>query len=444
MPDHDDPFFDPDDDRTIIKPTPGGRAPGAPAPRDRKPQEATGRKVDISDRPGLNPLEKSAAVLLNLLSQIRNTSSHPNPSALHKQLASEINSFERNAQQQGIKPETIYVARYALCSTIDEFVMSTPWGASSIWSQQTLLSLFHKETRGGEKFFRLLEKLKQDPATNIDLLELLYLCLALGFQGRYRVSANGINELEEIRESLYYTIRNQRDETEPELSPHWQGLDKGGSGQKWLVPMWLATGIVVLLLVGLFSAWRFSLGGYADPVHARVVTLARGDGLLPTRVLATAPAMVIEDQGADRFGLAEFLRPEIQRGLVSVEELNDRIVVRISGDGLFQSGSEVVKSEYQDILERVGEGLAQTNGRIRIIGHTDSQPLRRGHRFSSNFELSNARAESVRRMLGVHVNNRNRMVAEGLGDAQPVTTDPARQSENRRVEIILMERARGS
>ncbi|MBT8072511.1 MAG: type VI secretion system protein TssL, partial [Xanthomonadales bacterium] len=233
MPDKDDPFFDMDDEHTIIKPNPRGRA----QPQQRRPQRQAepGRKVDLSSRPGLNPLEKSASTLLNLLSQIRNTSSHPNPTGLHKQLADEIKNFERDAQRAGIPDKTVFIARYVLCTTIDEFVMSTPWGASSIWNSQSLLSMFHKETRGGERFFHLLNKLNQDPARNIDILELMYVCLSLGFQGRYRVDSNGINELAEIRESLYYTLRNQHEETEPELSPHWEGMNKSAVSKAVLV-----------------------------------------------------------------------------------------------------------------------------------------------------------------------------------------------------------------
>jgi len=190
MPDKDDPFFDMDDERTIIKPNPGGRQRAAPRRRERR--RDPDQKIELSERPGLNKLEKSAAVLLNLLSQIRNTSSHPNPTDLHKQLAHEIQRFEASAQHEGLVPETIFIARYALCTTIDEFVMSTPWGSGSIWNKQSLLSMFHKETHGGERFFQMLKKLSQDPSRNIDLLELLYVCLALGFQGRYRVSRDRV------------------------------------------------------------------------------------------------------------------------------------------------------------------------------------------------------------------------------------------------------------
>ena len=444
MHDKDDPFFDMDDEHTIIKPNPRGRAPGqAQAPRPQRNVDP-GKKVDLSSRPGLNPIEKAASVLLSLLSQIRNTSSHPNPNGLHKQLATEIQNFEKSAKKAGIDEKTIFIARYALCTTIDEFVMTTPWGSGSIWGNQSLLSLFHKETRGGERFFQLLNKLSEDPARNIDMLELLYVCLALGFQGRYRVSPNGLNELEEIREGLYHTIRHQRTEAEPELSPNWEGLKKSAIDKPPLIPAWLAAGITLFVLVGIFSLWRFSLGSHIDPVHARVMNIGREESLLPTRLLAPPADVYIPDPGPARFGLRQFLEPEIRSGEVTVEELPDRIVVSIAGDNLFDSGSEIISSEYHDIINRIGEGLEQTNGRVMVVGHTDNVPMGRNKRFSSNFTLSQSRAESVKKLLMNTVDNPSRLTAEGLGDTRPIASNATAEgrAQNRRVEIILMERAR--
>jgi len=444
MHDKDDPFFDMDDERTIIKPNPRGRAPvHAQAAQPQRAPEP-GRKVDLTNRPGLNPIEKSASTLLNLLSQIRNTSSHPNPTGLHKQLATEIQNFEKTAQQAGIPEKTVFIARYVLCTTIDEFVMTTPWGSGSIWGTQSLLSLFHKETRGGERFFQLLTKLSEDPAKNLDLLELIYLCLALGFQGRYRVMPNGINQLEEVRESLYHTIRNQRQEPEHELSPHWEGLNKSAIDKPPLIPAWLAAMIMVFLLVGIFSFWRYNLGNNIDPVHARVMNIGREESLLPARQLAAPAAVYIADPGPARFGLQQFLEPEIRAGEITVEELPDRIIVSIAGDNLFDSGSEVISSDYNNLISRIGEGLNQSTGRIMVVGHTDNIPMGRNKRFSSNFSLSQSRAESVAKLLTVSVKNPSRLTPEGLGETRPVASNATAEgrAQNRRVEIILMERAR--
>lgn len=445
MADNDDPFFDPDEEKTIIKPSPGGRRPSAPPPASPAASAAPRGRVELKGRQGLNPLERSAAILLNLLSQIRNTPSHPNPDSLHQQLASEITQFEKRAQAEGVAPETIYIARYALCSTIDEFVMATPWGASSVWSHQSLLSLFHKETFGGEKFFKLLNKLEQDPGRNIDLLELFYLCLALGFRGKFAVSNDGVNELERVRESLYQIIRQYRGDFEPELSVQWEGLDKHATAKGSIMPAWLAASIVILLLVGLFSLWRFNLSGHADPVHAELVGIGREPSLIPNHILAPEPVMNIPDPEPPRFSLKRFLAPEIDAGQVTVDEFPDRMVVSIKGDGLFESGSERIKPAYVAVLTRIGEGVEQTTGRVRIVGHSDNIPMRRNGRFPSNFELSQARAESVVQVMHGEMRDRSRTVAEGLGDTQPIASNDTREgrAQNRRVEVIVMQRAGG-
>ena len=273
-------------------------------------------------------------MLLTLLSQIRNTSSHPNPNGLHKQLATEIQSFEKAAQHAGINEKTIFIARYALCTTIDEFVMTTPWGSGSIWGTQSLLSLFHKETRGGERFFQMLTKLSEDPSKNLDMLELLYLCLALAFRaatGYYRTVSTNSRKYARVFITRFGINARTLNRV---LSPHWEGLKKSAMEKEALIPAWLAATLVIMLLIGCFSVWRFSLSSQIDPVHARVMNIGREESLLPTRLLAPQAAVYIADPGPARFGLQKFLEPEIRSGQVTVEELPDRIVVSIAGDNL--------------------------------------------------------------------------------------------------------------
>ena len=166
---------------------------------------------------------------------------------------------------------------------------------------------------------------------------------------------------------------------------------------------------------------------------------------MPTRLLAPPSAVYIADPGPARFGLEKFLEPEIRSGQVTVKELPDRIVVSIAGDNLFDSGNEVISADYHQIIQRIGEGLEQTKGRIKVIGHTDNIPMGRNKRFSSNFSLSQARAESVVSLLNSSVSNQERLIAEGLGDTRPIASNSSAsgRSQNRRVEVTLMERSRG-
>ena len=87
-------------------------------------------------------------------------------------------------------------ARYILCTLLDESASSTPWGGSGAWSSQSLLVHFHNEAWGGEKVFQLMSKLAENVGANRNLLELLYVVLAFGFEGRYRVVNDGKTQLE--------------------------------------------------------------------------------------------------------------------------------------------------------------------------------------------------------------------------------------------------------
>lgn len=445
MPDPNNPFDGLDDeDRTIIRPNPGRRTGQAPLTPPSAAAVSPGVPVDVNDFSGLNPLEKAASLLLNLLGQIRNTSSHPNPTALHQQFADEIRQFESRAQKSGVAPEAIFTARYILCTTVDEFVLSTPWGATSIWRNQSLLRLFHQETSGGEKLFLLLEKLSQDAARHIDLLELIYICLALGFQGRYRVEEGGGGKLEVIRESLYRTIRNCRGEAETALSPHWEGANKGLEHKTVKLPIWALLAIVLAALAFIFVAFSFNLSRHTDPLYAALSTTGSEDNLLPLRSLSPASTRQIEDPAPDRFSLKAFLREEIERNEITVDEQPDRTVVLIHGDGLFDSGVDLIKPGFLPILSRIGTGLEQTRGRIEVTGHSDNVPIAT-RRFPSNRALSQARADEVVRVLQQSVSDSGRLSALGLADTKPVAPNDtaAGRAQNRRVEITVFERSRG-
>ena len=94
----------------------------------------------------------------------------------------------RNA---GVVAEDAIVARYVLCTFVDSAVLNTPWGAQGDWAGQSLLVIFHKEVSGGEKFFSILDRLRSNPSRYIDLIELVYVCLALGYEGKYRHDPQG-------------------------------------------------------------------------------------------------------------------------------------------------------------------------------------------------------------------------------------------------------------
>src|SRR3981189_3728084 len=218
----DNPFIEPEDsERTVIRPMPGGRRAAAadlpvgvaeppPRPAAAAVSPAGGETLTM----GLSPLVAAAAPLLQLMMRLRNTVNQPDPGDLRERAVQAMRRFEQQSRDSGVPIELLRPAHYAL------------------W----LVSTFHQEVRSGERFFDLLTQMRQNPGRFLPVIELMYLCMSLGFQGRYRLSPRGPAELDRLREETYALILPQRQLGDPELSPHWKGLAAPYRGARPTLP----------------------------------------------------------------------------------------------------------------------------------------------------------------------------------------------------------------
>ena len=433
-----DPMQDPD--RTMLVPTPGGRRSAAPAA---PPPEPVGRPPAAHAVPprlhgaALNPLVRAANPLLDLVMPLRHMVSHPDVETLRLQLVQAVRAFEASAKEAGAAHEAIAAARYALCTLLDETISSTPWGGGGVWASRSLLVAFHNEAFGGEKFFLILQKLGQDAHANLHTLELMYLCLALGLEGRYRVIEGGRSQLEALRERLQGLIQQQRGAIEPELSVHWKGVSGKGEPLWRMVPVWILAALAAALLIVLQLVLGNRLGNASDPVFASLLGLRPPAAAAPAVPLpSAAPAPPV----AAPVRLAGFLAPEIQRGTVSVVETAGRSIVTLRGDGLFGSGSGDVTRDFVALLQRIGDALRTVPGKVIVVGHTDNVRPGLSARFPSNFDLSKGRAGAVRDLLAERAGPPERYAVEGRGDTEPLAPNDSaiNRARNRRVDIIVV------
>jgi type VI secretion system protein ImpK len=395
----------------------------------------------VLPRSGVNPLVSCASSLLVAAGQLRHSPSHADPEGLRKRLAGDVREFEACARAQGIQEATVLPARYVLCSLVDEAVLGTPWGSESIWAKQGLLIGFHKEAWGGEKFFQALERLIAYPSGNLQMLELMYLCLAMGFEGRYQVREGGRDQLEAVRERLYQTIRAQRGEPERELSPHWRGVIGRRDPLIHTVPLWVLSAVAGALLLIMFTLFNLSLHQKSEPVFQRVANINVPTVEVPRTAPPTPPVeAAATEPPVPVLTLRKLLSDEIQAGKLEVIDRPGGEMIRIRGDGLFASGRVAVKKDYLPILARIGWALDQLPGRILITGHTDGVPIR-SRRFASNQQLSEERAESVRRELTGAVRDSSRIRTKGMGAAELLISGSPADGRNRRVEITLTHAA---
>lgn len=379
-----------------------------------------------------SPLLQAANPLLLLLTQIQQSESHPNPMQLRLRLIDEIRQFELRAQQAGMSNEVILGARYCLCTVLDEAAALSPWGSGGAWSTNSLLVTFHNETWGGEKFFHLLAKLSQNPAAYKELLLLLYYCLALGFEGRYRVVDNGRAQLQTIKQRLLLSLKSVTPAYLEPLSPHWQDKPVLKKIQRLPVPLWAVAALAGAAALAIYIGFSWSLSDRSNPLFQKIVALA-------TPTMAISEQQTPASLPAAPARLAHYLEAEIREGLLTVRDEADRSVVVLRGDGLFESGSDRVRNAYVPVLSRVADALNSTQGVILVTGYSDNVPIRT-LRFPSNWELSQARADAVKNLLNQRLIDSARVRAEGKGEANPLVpnTTAENRARNRRVEIMLL------
>jgi type VI secretion system protein ImpK len=445
----DNPFAEPDDsDRTqIIRPVPGGRprvapAPAAGAPPPSQPVAPAAAASGPSDavRVGNSPLLAAAAPLLQLLARLRNTLSQPDSGALRERAVAEVRRFEQVSRDTGVPMDQLRPAHYALCASLDDVVQATPWGSQGAWGARSLVSTFHQEVRSGDRFFDVMNQVKQNPGTLLPVLELIYLCLSLGFQGRYRLSPRGPAELDRMREDVYAVIARQRPNADPELSPHWRGVNAPYRSARAELPVWVAGAAGLLVICGLYAWTSFGLNDESDTLFARMMAAPPAQMPVIVRIAPVQPPAPPPPSAApgalDK--LRGFLRPEIEQGLVAVIGTDTVPVVRIRNRGLFASGSAEVQPKFNTLLERIGQALAQERGAVQVIGYTDNQPIR-SVQFPSNFQLSTSRAKAAAAIIGRAIGDPSRIKTEGRADADPIANNatPDGREENRRIEVVL-------
>ena len=378
------------------------------------------------------------------MARLRNTANPPDAGDLRERSVRQVRAFEQKARAAGVPMEQLRPAHYALCASLDDVVLNTPWGSSGTsWSSQSLVATFHQEVRGGERFFDLLKQMRDNPGKFLPVVELMYLCMSLGFVGRYRLSPRGASEIERVREETYAVIARQRPPARPELAPHTKGLDAPYRPARVQVPLWVAASVGLAIIAGLFFWFSTGLGAASDALYARMLALppAAMPQISRARIVQPLPAPppALDPTPLDR--LRQFLQPEIAQGLVAIIGTPGRPVMRIANRGMFPSGSATVEPGFKPLLERIGAALKSEPGSVQVVGYTDNQPIRTVA-FPSNFQLSTARAKAAGGIVAGAIGDASRLSTEGRADADPVASNSSAEGreQNRRIEIALLAR----
>ncbi len=141
--------------------------------------------------------------------------------------------------------------------------------------------------------------------------------------------------------------------------------------------------------------------------------------------------------------LVEKMEAEIERGEITISELQGKLTVNMVEEILFASGSATIKDAGLKVLARVSDIVKDVEDKdIQVEGHTDNVPIssRLKDKFPSNWELSTARAATVVRFLRDQGVPGEKLAAVGYGPFQPVASNDTAEgrAKNRRIQIVLV------
>jgi type VI secretion system protein ImpK len=418
-----------------------------------------------------NSLLAAAAPLLMLLGDLRLLPSDPEPEPLRRHLSDAIREFERKTADSGTAKDDARIARYVLCETADDMAGGLPGVDRAAWLRDGMLMRFFRAETAGTGFYEALNAVLADPEAHCDLLELMHVCLSLGFEGQYRSRPDDRQALERVRRDIYETLRHFRPRAAAELSPHWEGLGATLPRAR-RIPLWAVAAALPALVAAAFFAARIVIADRAATVVDQLASLNPRDPAIirhtaftatdkpaaiamppaatptppaspspqpspPPASALPAPSSPPAQPDAQMDRLRSALSAEIADGTLAVATKGEFVALEIAGAALFDPGSARVKRSFDGIARDIVRALDKEHGPLTIVGYTDDRKPGAASVFKSNYGLSLARAKAVKDILIRTIGDPSRLRIEGKAGQVAEDKTAEGRARNGRMDILI-------
>jgi type VI secretion system protein ImpK len=369
----------------------------------------------LSSRAPTNPLR---AIFTDLIAyviffQASCDQQPPTLADLREKILALVNAQEEQAKTTGVAMESFREARFAVLSWVDEMILTSNWPHRTHW--QHLMLGYYGTLNAGEDFFRRLEVL---PSQANDVREIYYLCLSLGFQGRYAFGEHQ-HQLKDLKQGLYKQLcagGNDIRQSYPRLFPEaYQKIAATAPAPRRAKLFWYigALAVPVLLFIGYFLILRHESN--------RLIALIQ-------KPIEAPPAAVAWDR---------CLLDELKRKRIPAEETSRGVLITLQSL-LFQVNSTDLSGPAQRTIDDIVD-IVKACARDRLIvveGHASKE---RTVDEARNQQLSEGRARTVADAFRASGFKTERISARGFGSRIPVAENETEQgrARNRRVEIIV-------
>jgi type VI secretion system protein ImpK len=200
--------------------------------------------------------------LITVIERLRSSRQAVSDAATFRhQIREAIKAADLEARKRGYTAEDIQYAIFAVVAFLDESILNLRNPIFGDWPRQPLQEELFGHHIAGEVFFQNLQKLlgRSDSHEAADVIEVYYLCLLLGFAGKYSLGGRG--ELRAIMDACGEKIKRIRGSSS-DLSPFWRipaGTGKIAAADPWTKRLLIGSISCVGLTLLLFLMYKFSL-----------------------------------------------------------------------------------------------------------------------------------------------------------------------------------------
>lgn len=158
-----------------------------------------------------NPLVAAAGPLLSLLERLCLATTLPHIALMRPNIEHELHAFQSHLREKAYPEEFYALAYYLLCATIDELLGKN---YLRLHGEIAAFKAFTPSSRDNlgpqQRFFIIVNYLKERPNQYLDLIELVYYCLITGFEGEKHIRPDGRQILDNLIEELFQLIQKHR------------------------------------------------------------------------------------------------------------------------------------------------------------------------------------------------------------------------------------------
>ncbi|MBI1179380.1 MAG: hypothetical protein GC201_02405 [Alphaproteobacteria bacterium] len=315
-------------------------------------------RVDVNLTWG-NPLLVSGAALLTLAETLRQKPEEFAGLADIKAAAQRaLKAYRTASGRTELDAETVKSGVTVLGALIDDLVLNGPWPGKSEWRQRPMAGPSRDPRGAGQQVIDLLEEVLVDPGRRYYLLELVYVVMALGFEGPFRIDARGPLLLIQYRERLLAAIRAEA-EKHPRASVSIGAKGNAHKALAYLNPFTMVLGGVLLVAASLGIA--VLIFGEGSP------RVAGNTGAAPdaSAILSSPDLQPRPEPAPGR--IRALLDQDTATRLVSIDETASSVVLNVAAQTLFVRDSAKLDPASDRTMRRIGAAVGLSAGPVYLV-----------------------------------------------------------------------------